>query len=147
MPWQALSYLLQKKHVEWASVSAAAITETLTEAINETCFEGTVRPSLWWYLLFWYFCLLERLQLDVKRRISPNTRTRMLLKVWHPFKLACILRQLIKNSLAKKEKKKIVQALLSIYWMVCIVTNSLSSKEKCIAQVTILKQIHFRKVR
>ena len=46
MPSQALSYLLQKKHVEWASVSAAAITETLTEAINETCFEGTVRPSL-----------------------------------------------------------------------------------------------------
>jgi len=37
---------LAKKHVEWASVSAAAITETLTEAINETCFEGTVRPSL-----------------------------------------------------------------------------------------------------
>jgi len=36
----------KKKHVEWASVSAAAITETLTEAINETCFEGTVRPSL-----------------------------------------------------------------------------------------------------
>ena len=30
---------LAKKHVEWASVSAAAITETLTEAINETCFE------------------------------------------------------------------------------------------------------------
>jgi len=38
--------LAKKKHVEWASVSAAAITETLTKVINETCFEGTLRPSL-----------------------------------------------------------------------------------------------------